>query len=191
MINIILIFRCYVGMNWSLQSLSVMCWCVVRGRKNPSYYGLPDRLRRARQRADMTRTTASLAAGLSNEAASQIEQRQRLPRIDTIERLAGTLSVSSAWLAFGEGDEVAGPAQSDSYTVGQRMVMARTKRGMNRKALGIAAQVAGQAIANIEVKGTLPRVDTLELIAKALDVKPGWLAFGIASKVGARESASL
>ena len=36
----------------------------------------------------MTRTAVSLASGLSNEAASQIEQRQRLPRIDTIERLA-------------------------------------------------------------------------------------------------------
>lgn len=151
---------------------------VVRGRKNPLYYGFPDRLRQARKRVGLTRTAASLASGLSNEAASQIEERQRLPRIDTIERFAATLGVSPAWLAFGEGDEVVSSSTSAGQDVGQRLAAARQRCGLNRQALGIAAQIAGQSVANIEVKGALPRVDTLELLAKALRVAPGWLAFG-------------
>jgi len=132
----------------------------------------------------MTRTAVSLASGLSNEAASQIEQRQRLPRIDTVERLAVTLGLSSAYLGFGEGEEARTAIASDAQSVGQRIADVRKARGITRKALGLAAQVAGQAIANIEVKGTLPRVDTLELIAKALGVLPGWLAFGAESRTG-------
>jgi len=131
----------------------------------------------------MSRTAVSLASGLSNEAASQIEQRQRLPRIDTVERLAVTLGLSPAWLGFGEGEESRTFVASDTRSVGQRIADVRKARGLTRKALGLAAHVAGQAIANIEVKGTLPRVDTLDLIAKALGVLPGWLAFGTESRM--------
>lgn len=122
----------------------------------------------------------SLASGLSNEAVSQIEHRQRLPRIDTIERLANTLAVSSAWLAFGEGDASAN-ATATTAEVGQRLAAIRQERGLNRRTLAVAAQLAGQAVANIEDKGTIPRVDTLELLAKALGMSPGWLAFGMGS----------
>ena len=62
--------------------------------------------------------------------------------------------------------------------VGHRIAELRQAQGMTRKALGAASQLAGQAIANIEQKGMLPRVDALERIAKALGVSPGWLAFG-------------
>ena len=62
--------------------------------------------------------------------------------------------------------------------VGHRIAELRQAQGMTRKALGAASQLAGQAIANIEQKGMLPRVDALERIAKALGVPPGWLAFG-------------
>ena len=88
------------------------------------------------------------------------------------------LGVSPAWLAFGEGDEAASSSASAAQAVGQRLAAARQGCGLTRQALGIAAQIAGQAVANIEVKGALPRVDTLELLAKALGVSPGWLAFG-------------
>ena len=115
-----------------------MCGIVVRGRKNPLYYGLPDRLRQARKRAGLTMTTASLVSGLSNEAASQIEQRQRLPRIDTVERLAATLGVSPAWLAFGEGDEAASSSAPAAKEVGLRIASKRQERGLTRQALGSA-----------------------------------------------------
>lgn len=154
---------------------------VVRGRKNPLYYGFPDRLRQARKRVGLTRTAASIASGLSNEAASQIEERQRLPRINTIERFAATLGVSPSWLAFGEGDEAVSMSASTALAVGERLSAARQACGLTRQALGVSAQIAGQAVANIELKGALPRVDTLELLAKALGVSPGWLAFGCGS----------
>jgi transcriptional regulator with XRE-family HTH domain len=62
--------------------------------------------------------------------------------------------------------------------VGQRIAELRQAQRLTRKALGAASQLAGQAIANIEQKGMLPRVDALERIAHALGVPPGWLAFG-------------
>lgn len=155
-----------------------MCCSVVRGRKNPAHHLLPLRLRQARQRLGFSPAGTSFAAGLSNEAVTQIERRQRLPRIGTIEQLAACLHVSAAWLAFGEGGADGGPAAMGVEQVGQRIAKLRQAQGMTRKALGIASQLAGQAIANIEQKGVLPRVDALERIAKALGVPPGWLAFG-------------
>ncbi|MBL9008209.1 MAG: helix-turn-helix domain-containing protein [Myxococcales bacterium] len=153
---------------------------MVRGRKNPAHYLLPLRLRQARRRLGLTPAATSLASGLSNEAVTQIERRQRLPRIGTIEQLAACLQVSAAWLAFGEGNADRDPSAMGCERVGQRIAELRQAQGMTRKALGAASQLAGQAIANIEQKGMLPRVDALERIAKALGVSPGWLAFGTA-----------
>ena len=139
---------------------------------------LPLRLQQAPRRLGWTLAGTSLASGLSNEAVTQIERRQRLPRIGTIEQLAACLQVSGAWLAFGEGSADRDQSTKGSAHVGQRIAELRQAQGLTCKALGIAAQLAGQAIANIEQKGVLPRVDALERIAKALGVSPGWLAFG-------------
>lgn len=140
-------------------------------RRSPS-------LRQARRQLGLTPAGTSLASGLSNEAVSQIERRQRLPRISTIEQLAACLQVSAAWLAFGEGGAERKPSAMGVEQVGQRIAELRQAQRLTRKALGAASQLAGQAIANIEQKGMLPRVDALERIANALGVSPGWLAFG-------------
>ncbi len=42
---------------------------------------------------------------------------------------------------------------------------------------GARVRADGQAVANIEVKGMIPRVDTLEMLAKVLEVTVNWLAF--------------
>ena len=42
-------------------------------------------------------------------------------------------------------------------------------------ALGIASGLTGQTVANIEVKGMMSRVDTVE---RVLGVTAGWLVFG-------------
>lgn len=43
--------------------------------------------------------------------------------------------------------------------------------------MGPAAGLTGQTVANIEVHGMLPRVDTAEMLAKVLGMSASWLAF--------------
>lgn len=151
---------------------------MVRGRRNPAYYGLPDRLRRARRRKELGMTAVSSAIGMSTATAFLIERRQNLPRIKTIERFASALGVSPRWLAFGEGTEDTVHTECTASGIGRRLEVARKARGMNRQALGLASGLTGQTVANIEVKGMSPRVDTVEMLAKVLKVSAGWLGFG-------------
>lgn len=151
---------------------------MVRGRRNPAYYGLPDRLRRARRRKELGMAAASSAIGMSTATAFLIERRQNLPRINTVERFAAALGVSPSWLAYGEGPEDAVQVESTAGSIDQRLEAARKARGMTRQALGIASGLTGQTVANIEVKRMSPRVDTVEMLAKVLGVTAGWLGFG-------------
>ncbi len=122
--------------------------------------------------------SASSAIGGSNAAAYLIERRQTLPRINTIERFAMSLGVSPSWLAYGEGPEEAVQADSTVGGIGQRLETTRKARGLSRQALGTQAGLTGQTVANIEAKGMIPRVDTVEMLAKVLAVSASWLAFG-------------
>jgi transcriptional regulator with XRE-family HTH domain len=63
--------------------------------------------------------------------------------------------------------------------IGQRLESARKERGLSRQALGTLSGLTGQTVANIEVKGMIPRVDTAEMLARVLGVTAGWLGFGI------------
>jgi len=122
-------------------------------------------------------SAASSAIGMSTATAFLIERRQNLPRINTIERFAAALGVSPSWLAYGEGPENAVQAESTAWGIGQRLEEVRKARGKTRQALGLASGLTGQTIANIEVKGMSPRVDTVEMLAKVLGVMASWLAF--------------
>lgn len=152
---------------------------VVRGRKNPLYHDLPERLRRVRRQRQLAMSAASLDAALTNDFAFHIEKRRRLPRVDTIERLAMSLGVSPAWLTYGEGEEARQHSEPRATDIAQRLRDARLRSGMSRAGLGRAAELTGQTIANIEEGGMVPKIDTVELLAKALSISPSWLAFGM------------
>lgn len=151
----------------------------MRGRRNPAYYGLPERLRKARRRNQLGMSLASQESGLSTGTAFRIERRESIPRIDTIERFAAGLGVSPSWLAYGEGSEDPVSTESLVAGIGERLASARQQRGLTRKDLGITSQLTGQTVANIETGRMIPRVDTVEMLARALDVTPSWLAFGM------------
>jgi hypothetical protein len=49
----------------------------------------------------MTGSALSLAVGMARNAASHLEVKDRVPRVDTVEKLASVLHVSPGFLAFG------------------------------------------------------------------------------------------
>lgn len=59
-----------------------------------------------------------------------------------------------------------------------RLQAARLKAGMTREALSRAAGVSLSLASRFELRRGYPRLPTLEALAKALGVSPGWLAFG-------------
>lgn len=67
--------------------------------------GLGARLRSARARAQLTVRELAEVAGVAFSAISEIEKGSRIPRADTLERLAVALRVEPCWLAFGDPDK--------------------------------------------------------------------------------------
>ena len=92
---------------------------------------------------------------------------------------AAALGVSPSWLAYGEGPEDTVQTESTIGGLGRRLASVRKACGLTRQALGIASGLTGQTVASIEVHGMCPRVDTCEMLAKALEVSASWLAFGL------------
>jgi transcriptional regulator with XRE-family HTH domain len=69
-----------------------------------------------------------------------------------------------------------------SHTVGIRLKQARDKRQLTMAALGNKADVGASTINSIEKGKKVPRGDTVELLAIALEVDPAWLLFGSGPK---------
>jgi transcriptional regulator with XRE-family HTH domain len=163
---------------------------VVRGRKNPLHKKLPERLRRVRRDAELSASALSLAAGISKGGAAKLEAGTWVPRLPTVERLALALRLSPAWLAFGMEAAWDLTDYVGCSGLAVRVRDARTLRGFSIREVERRAKTAEGSIRAVEA-GTMPSLDTLEQIAKALGVSPAWLAFGQgAMELPARRRAS-
>lgn len=65
-----------------------------------------------------------------------------------------------------------------SLCVGQRLKLARDKRGLTMAELGDRAGVGASTVNVIEKGNKQPRGDTVEKLARALGVSRCWLAYG-------------
>ena len=110
-------------------------------------------------------------------APRDIATGQRLPSVGSIAKLAAALGVSAPWLAYGLGEPTADPRASCDG-MGQRLQTVRTERGLTKAALARLAGLKAPSISQIEGGGQ-SGVDTIEGLAKALGVSPGWLAYGV------------
>ena len=156
---------------------------VVRGRRNPLHFGFPLRLCRARKAADMSRSALSLAVGMDRGTASELEGGGRVPRVDTVEKLARVLNVSPCHLAFGleqPCEPVAGLLSAD---LPGRLSQLRRERGFSRRELGRKSETSDNFIQMTETAATVPNIAKVEQLAKALGVSPCWLAFGLGPQV--------
>lgn len=172
---------------------------VARGRKNPLWQGLADRLKRLRDHAGLTQAEVGNAAGCGGSVIHFIEAGRR-PGVDTLARIAAALNVPACWLAFGaDGDEpfrekiprpepppAAPPAELlDAKDVvageglAERLAAARQAARLSMRELGRQAELSVNAISLLESGRGVPRVDSCEALARALQVAPCWLAYGV------------
>ncbi|MFO0573071.1 MAG: helix-turn-helix transcriptional regulator [Polyangia bacterium] len=152
---------------------------MVQGRKNPAHVDFPKRLKKARQHRELSSAALSLQAGLSLNAAYGLESGERIPRIDTIERLARALQISPCALAFGV-EAAHGPATGllcDGLPA--RLAEARAERGLSRNGLGQLSNTSDTLVRMTETGATVPTLEKLDALARALRVSPCWLAFGL------------
>lgn len=151
---------------------------MVRGRRNPRYLKLSDRLRSARKSSGLSRCALGEATGVSDTVVAYLEDGTRTPRISTVVQLAAGLGVSPGWLAYGLGGGSPAVGQDDGLGVSGRLAKRRQHLGLSRAVLAAAAGVTVTAVQHIEDARRVPSVETVERLAVALDVSPAWLAFG-------------
>ncbi len=142
---------------------------VVRGRKNPLFMGLAARLKTARKTAALNRQSVTQRAKLSDvSAVLGIEQGQRIPRLDTIERVAYALGLSPAFLAYGIESDGSQPTEGlRCEGVASRLRQTRAARGLTMRALARAAGLTDTAVRSTETGASMPSVATVEAFAIA------------------------
>lgn len=151
---------------------------VTRGRPNPRHQTFSMRLRKARKASGLHAVGLTTSAGLGRGMVAFWEADQGLPRLPTLEKLAGALKVSPAWLAYGIGDESATAEIGLCEGLAARAKAAREALGLSMREVARRAELTEGAVRSTE-GGRLPVLDTAEKLAKALGVNPAWLAFGI------------
>lgn len=159
---------------------------MVRGRKNPAFLGLVSRLKRLRKAAGMSYDSVAAATGmLDAPTVFRLEHGQRIPRLDTVEKVATALAVSPSYLAYGvHATAPVGCESSGASYMGQRLRSAREALGLSILAIAKHAGISHTSVGNIE-RGAMPNIEAAERLAVALGVSPAWLAFG-AEPVNAR-----
>lgn len=78
------------------------------------------RLKWARERGEMTIRDVAVRAGVASSAVTEIEQGSRVPKADTLERLAAALQVAPCWLVFGDGPAPEGYQPNASVVPGEK-----------------------------------------------------------------------
>lgn len=170
------------------------------GVKNPLWFGFPSRLVMIRLGADLSMPALTAISRVTQSVIANSENRRTIPRISAVERLAYALGVSPTWLGFGlDGDEpfserirrsllrvqrdprpgTPQPCPESYRGLPQRLQESRERLGLSLRALALAAGLSGPGVAKIENGESVPTLDNVEALAKALGVSPGWLAFGV------------
>lgn len=152
---------------------------VVRGRQNPLHVGFAHRLTRFRKAAELSRSALSDAVGMARNTASQLERKERTPRLETVEKLARALGVSPCLLAYGVEIPCEQSAAECWTGLPQRLLVLRQERGLSRRQLGRRSGTSDNFVQMTESGATEPNIAKVEQLAKALQVSVCWLAFGL------------
>ncbi len=155
---------------------------VVRGRRNPQHHAFALRLARARKAADMSGAALSLAVGMTSNTAWSLEAGVRIPRVDTVEKLAKVLHVSPCMLAYGIEQPCEPVAESLSAGLPARLAQLRQERVFSHRELGRLAGMSHNFVRKTETGATVPTIANVEALAHALKVSCCWLAYGVGDR---------
>lgn len=178
------------------------------GVKNQLWITFKERLYRLRRSTKLSGSDLGRLAGCTGQYLRLMERGLCTPCLDLVERAGLALTVSPIWLAYGpEGylkyrlrrvpgtveraypapipAEVSADLVTRHLSCGERMQQRRKKAKLSlRELVEKVNEPAGElrvsymTVYNTEIGKSIPRLDNLESIAVALDVPPGWLAFG-------------
>lgn len=129
----------------------------------------------------MTGAALSLAVDMSTNASWGLEAGGRMPRLDTVEKLAKVLNVSPCLLAYGVEVPCQPTGQLLSEGLPDRLLRLRQERGLSRRQLGRLSDTSDNFVQMTETGTTVPSIAKVEQLAKALQVSVCWLAFGLGS----------
>lgn len=184
----------------STSAASVVKGPVVRGRKNPLWFGFARRLLDCRDALNWPLQWVADRAETSHVSISRLEDGKQQPSIDLVERIACALGVPVCWLAFGQlgaepfrgkrpSSEPVAPIpaptpgayrnEQRAAQVGLRLAQLRREAGLSLRDLAECAGTSHQVITNIENGRGMPKLDIAERLAVALNVAPCLLAYGI------------
>lgn len=155
---------------------------VVRGKRNPQHHAFALRLARARKAADMSGLALSLAVGMTANTSWGLEAGGRIPRVDTVEKLAKALKVSPCMLAYGIQQPCESGAESLSAGLPARLAQLRQERGLSHRELGRLSGASHNFVRDTEAGKSVPNIANVEALAKALNVAPCWLAYGVGER---------
>ena len=81
---------------------------------------LKQRFRKAREHAGLTLRDLAAKSAQPLSTITDIEGGYRMPRIDTLEKMAIALGVPAGWLAYGDGSEPKWMASDATNNAGER-----------------------------------------------------------------------
>lgn len=181
---------------------------VPYGVKNPLWLAFSVRFSRLRIATGLSGIEVARLAGFNPAHGYRLEAGTRTPGIDLVERAARALSVSPVWLGYGPEGHLPYKPRRIPGTVdldypppvphevldeevyrhagcGERMRQRRQALGLSLRDLvkvvnepADEVRVSYMTVYNTEIGASMPRLNSVESIAVALDVPPGWLAFG-------------
>lgn len=121
-----------------------------------------EKLKAAREAAGLTRKALAASLGVAYRTVYGWETEDRAPERATQRKLREVLRGSPPIMEAKE---------EDSVTTGERIRAERQAAGMTQKALGEACEIAEPTIRRYEAGKLNPKIETLEKIAGALNVK--------------------
>lgn len=130
----------------------------------------------------MSGVALSLAVGMAKTTASQLEGRNHVPRVDTVEKLASALKLSPCMLAYGIEQPCEAGDGSLSAGLPARLAQLRQERGLSSRALGRLSGTSDNFVHMTETGATVPSIAKVEALAQALKVSVCWLAYGVGER---------
>jgi transcriptional regulator with XRE-family HTH domain len=106
--------------------------------------------------------------------ASGLEAGGRIPRVDTVEKLAKVLRVSPCFLAYGIDQPCDAGDCSLSAGLPARLAQQRQEKGLSRLGLGGLSGTSHTFVRDTEAGKSVPNIAKVEALAKAL-IGKRWL----------------